>query len=49
MWFSPVLPCRRTAMQGLFVAFQASGDYMLYIINGSGLKYIVELLKYIMV
>lgn len=36
-------------MQMLSVAFQASGDYMLYIINGSGLKYIVELLKYIMV
>lgn len=36
-------------MQVLSVAFQASGDYMLYIINGSGLKYIVELLKYIMV
>lgn len=36
-------------MQVLSVTFQASGDYMLYIINGSGLKYIVELLKYIMV
>ena len=33
-------------MQMLSVAFHASGDYMLYIINGSGLKYIVELLKY---
>lgn len=32
-------------MQMLSVAFHASGDYMLYIINGSGLKYIVELLN----
>ena len=36
-------------MQMLSVAFHASGDYMLYIINGSGLKYIVELLKYLSV